>query len=127
MVRLPEGGLFHLAKASLVIGRGREADLVIDSPRLSNRHCRLFFDGHLWQIVDLDSKNGLAVNGDQLKKKELQPGDQIDIEEYRVVFEPPEEVFLSGLEPELQRLAQDARGTDPNLTFLNIDRFVSGD
>lgn len=79
MLQLPDGSLFHLAKASLVIGRGNEADLVLNETRLSSRHCRLFFDGTLWQIVDLDSKNGLSVNGERVNDSALYPGDQITL------------------------------------------------
>ena len=79
MLRLPDGSLFHLAKASLVIGRGHGADLVLSDARLSSRHCRLFFDGKLWQVVDLDSKNGLAVNGERVVDAPLYQGDRITL------------------------------------------------
>ncbi|MCA9108843.1 MAG: protein kinase [Planctomycetaceae bacterium] len=78
-VRLPDGSLFQLSKASLVIGRGQEADLTLDRMRLSSRHCRLFFDGTLWQIVDLDSKNGVKVNGERIVDSELYHGDRITL------------------------------------------------
>jgi len=79
MLRLADGSLFHLSKASLVIGRSHEADLTIESKRLSTRHSRVFFDGQLWQIVDLDSKNGMAINGTSVSASELYRGDRITL------------------------------------------------
>ncbi len=79
MLRLPDGSLYQLSKASLVIGRGQEADLTLDGMRLSSRHCRMFFDGTLWQIVDLDSKNGMTVNGERVIDSKLYRGDRITL------------------------------------------------
>ncbi|MGD9856287.1 MAG: protein kinase [Planctomycetaceae bacterium] len=63
MLRLPDGALYRMEQASFVIGRSHDADLTIDSKKLSARHCRLFFDGRTWNVADLGSKNGIAVNG----------------------------------------------------------------
>jgi eukaryotic-like serine/threonine-protein kinase len=64
MLKLPDGGLFRLAKADVAIGRNRdEVDLWIDDRRLSGRHCRLNYDGTNWQVIDLESRNGTEING----------------------------------------------------------------
>ena len=53
--------------------------MTLDRMRLSSRHCRLFFDGNLWQIVDLDSKNGVKVNGERIVDSKLFHGDRITL------------------------------------------------
>ena len=80
MLRLPDGGLFRLAKAEIVVGRSREqADLCIDDKRLSGRHCRLTFDGEQWQVVDLESRNGIEVNGRRVNASPLFGRDQLTL------------------------------------------------
>jgi serine/threonine-protein kinase len=76
-LRLPDGGLYRLTKSSIVVGRGQDVDLWLDSKRLSSRHCRIFYDGQTWQVVDLDSKNGTAVNGVPCAAAVLYAGDRI--------------------------------------------------
>ena len=53
------------ATGELVIGRGPEADLVIDLPSVSRRHARVL-GGDVPALEDLGSTNGSWVNGTQL-------------------------------------------------------------
>lgn len=46
----------------LVLGREAPA-LVLDDTRTSRRHCKLSFDGALWTVEDLDSRNGTYIDG----------------------------------------------------------------
>ena len=67
MLRLPDGGLYRLSQSEVVIGRQRnQVDLWIDDKRLSARHCRLTFDGDQWRVMDLESRNGTAINGQRV-------------------------------------------------------------
>lgn len=80
LLRLPDDGLFRLAKADIVIGRNREeVDLFIDDKRLSGRHCRLNFDGRGWQVIDLESRNGTEVNGRRVSISRLYGGDTLTL------------------------------------------------
>lgn len=47
----------------LVVGRDAGCDIAFDSPVLSRRHTRIFWDGSAVRIQDLGSQNGTAVNG----------------------------------------------------------------
>jgi ABC transport system ATP-binding/permease protein len=49
------------------IGKGRECDLFIDQPVVSNQHCRLGFHGDQYRLEDLGSTNGTYVNGYRLE------------------------------------------------------------
>ena len=65
----------------LVIGRDPDhADVVIYSARTSRRHCRISAAGKGWQIQDLDSTNGVYVNGERIgKERMLTVGDVIGL------------------------------------------------
>src|SRR5262249_6743434 len=45
----------------------------------SSRHCELTFRDGYWHIKDLNSTNGIKVNGVRLQSKLLHPGDEITI------------------------------------------------
>ena len=56
----------------LVIGRDPDqADVVLYSARISRRHCRIRAAGKAWQIEDLDSTNGVYVNGERVRKERM--------------------------------------------------------
>lgn len=59
LVELLDGG-------SLVIGRGRRADLPINDASASREHCRIDRDMASLEVVDLDSRNGVLVNGERI-------------------------------------------------------------
>jgi len=46
----------------LVLGREAPSH-ALDDPRTSRRHCRVDFDGALWTVEDLGSRNGTLVDG----------------------------------------------------------------
>lgn len=56
------GKRFVLDKDSIVIGRDRENDIVLNSDSISRRHCRIEYRGTRVFAIDLDSTNGTFVN-----------------------------------------------------------------
>lgn len=50
----------------LTIGRGQEADIVVDNTAISRQHCSLEFNNGVYYITDLYSLNGTQVNGDKV-------------------------------------------------------------
>jgi hypothetical protein len=71
----------------VVLGRSREADIVLQDPNVSRRHAELRRDEEGWQIVDLGSTNGIKVNGRRVDHHPLSPGDQITIGVTDLTFE----------------------------------------
>ncbi len=53
----------------LIVGSANDADLVLDNPTISRRHCQLDWQNGAWHIVDLNSTNGTYVNGQRLNDK----------------------------------------------------------
>ena len=68
-----------LLKSRIVIGRDADCDVKLNSPNVSGRHCELRFDGTWWRLVDLDSKNGVLVNGKPVREQLVWPGDRLTI------------------------------------------------
>jgi pSer/pThr/pTyr-binding forkhead associated (FHA) protein len=50
---------------------------VLEDPNVSRRHFELRLQGSTWFLVDLDSTNGVTVNGKRVSSGALAPGDEI--------------------------------------------------
>jgi hypothetical protein len=70
------------------LGRSRECDCVINDPNISRRHAELRRGSTGdWQIVDLESTNGVKVNGRQVEATRLSPGDEVVLGTVRFIFD----------------------------------------
>jgi hypothetical protein len=76
-----------LSGSRVVLGRSREADIVLQDPNVSRRHAELRRDDSGWQVVDLGSTNGIKVNGRRVDHQRLRPGDQVTIGVTDLTFE----------------------------------------
>jgi len=59
-----------------LVGRGPDCDLRIQDPRLSRRHARLNFTG-AWLLTDLASKNGVRLDGREVRETPVADGNWI--------------------------------------------------
>ncbi|MCH2186812.1 FHA domain-containing protein, partial [Myxococcota bacterium] len=67
-----------LQTEGLVIGRGREADLVLAESTISRSHARIDpGEDEGWLVEDLGSTNGPRVNGVQVSRQRVTDGDEI--------------------------------------------------
>ncbi len=71
----------------MVLGRSREADIVLDDPNISRRHAELRRQDGDWTIADLGSTNGVKVNGKRIDSAQLAPGDEIVLGTLELSFE----------------------------------------
>lgn len=82
---IPTGGgdAIPLLKPKLLVGRRDECDIALRFPNVSSHHCELeLIDGY-WQIRDLNSSNGIKVNGVRCAKSWLMPGDEVSIAKHK--------------------------------------------
>lgn len=63
----------------LTVGRRPSCDVCLPFPNISGLHCELSFRSGYWFVRDLNSTNGLRVNGERVTSKPLQPGDELSI------------------------------------------------
>lgn len=65
---------------TVVIGRGREADILLADLEISRQHLRARGEGETLVIEDLGSSNGTTVNGERIEgATRLREGDLIKI------------------------------------------------
>ncbi|QOC22921.1 FHA domain-containing protein [Wenzhouxiangella sp. AB-CW3] len=71
----------RLTERAIIIGRDPDqADLVLSAGRVSRQHCRVEPSERGWRIVDMDSTNGVYVNGVYIDSRhDLQRGDLIGL------------------------------------------------
>jgi pSer/pThr/pTyr-binding forkhead associated (FHA) protein len=63
----------------MMIGRHSEADIRLPLPDVSRRHCRLQWVEGCWQVIDLNSLNGIQLNGEQVLQAPLEQDDLLRI------------------------------------------------
>jgi hypothetical protein len=81
-----DGQRLRVDKRSVLLGRSRECDIQIEDANVSRRHAELRQEGTSFWIVDLDSTNGLEVNGKRVKRAKLDPGDSFTIGSTELTF-----------------------------------------
>jgi hypothetical protein len=88
VVALVEDGQRHeIRKRRTVIGRSKDCDIQLADPNISRRHAELRQEGTAYWIVDLDSTNGIEINGRRVKRVRLDEGDTVTIGSTDLVFE----------------------------------------
>lgn len=72
---------WELDKPTMLIGRGNDCDIVVNDRQVSRHHAKIVRDGDGYKLVDLNSKNGTFLNGQQLvgETHVLKDGDQVGI------------------------------------------------
>ena len=71
-----------------VVGRANDADLVLNFPEVSRRHCRFVRKRGSWFIEDLGSRYGTLVNGNSFSgRTALSSGDEILVGRVILAFE----------------------------------------
>jgi pSer/pThr/pTyr-binding forkhead associated (FHA) protein len=63
----------------MIVGRARESDIWVPDIRVSRRHCRIEPEGDGWAVLDLDSRNGILVRGEPVRRHVLGEGDEVQI------------------------------------------------
>jgi ABC transport system ATP-binding/permease protein len=90
------GREFELDKPAMVIGRTEDNDICINHRSISRHHAKVVRENGRHSIVDLQSSNGVRVNGEEYGKVELRRADVIDLGHVRLRFVEPGEDFVFG-------------------------------
>ena len=81
-----DGEEYRIERRRVVIGRSRECDIQLGDPNVSRRHAEVRQEGTSYWIVDLDSTNGIEVNGRRLKRAKLEDGDRVALGSTEITF-----------------------------------------
>ena len=86
-VALVDGQTRHeITKPVTVLGRSAGCDVRLSDPNVSRRHAELRQQGTSYWMVDLDSTNGVEVNGARVERAKLDHGDKVTLGETELVF-----------------------------------------
>ena len=73
-----QGGEFPIPEeGELLIGRSNDLDLVLVEDMVSRKHAKLVSSGMQITITDLGSTNGTFVNGEKIRRTDLETSDRI--------------------------------------------------
>jgi hypothetical protein len=81
-----DGRTKRVDKRRILLGRSRECDIQVEDPNVSRRHAELRQEGASYWIVDLESTNGIEVNGHRVKRAKLDSGDSFTVGSTEVTF-----------------------------------------
>jgi pSer/pThr/pTyr-binding forkhead associated (FHA) protein len=79
LVLVPTGVRVEINKPDMLVGRHSEADVRLPLADVSRRHCRFVYLTTGWQVVDLNSLNGVFVNNKRVERSHIRHGDRIRI------------------------------------------------
>jgi hypothetical protein len=109
-----------IEKTEVILGRSADADIPLDSPVASRRHCRIIRRQGAYFIEELGAKNGLFVNGRYCNVHKLVDGDRIEIADLILSFHRP---------PSERRQERDIRRNQPGaaykITKAQVDNAMS--
>ena len=80
-------GKEHVLKTGITtLGRSPKTDIQVLFSEVSRKHAEVVWEADGFVILDLDSENGVFVNGERVKKHALKDGDTIQIGPQKFVF-----------------------------------------
>ncbi|GGX78017.1 FhaA domain-containing protein [Streptomyces fructofermentans] len=83
------GNRHQISRSTLVMGRSTEADVRIDDPGVSRRHCEIR-TGTPSTIQDLGSTNGIVVDGQHTTRATLRDGSRIVVGSTTIIYRQAE-------------------------------------
>lgn len=105
------GKELDLTRPQMVIGRTDDNDLVLNHRSISRNHAKVTRDPETqrYTISDLQSSNGVRVNGQDYSKVELRRGDVVDLGHVRLRFVEPGEDFVFSRDAVIQDMPEGGR------------------
>ena len=86
--------IIELGDGDVIVGRSPECDIRLAVDSVSRKHARVIFRNEDYHIEDLNSTNGVYVNGVRVVKCVLRNNDQVEIGGVKIIFN--EEKTLKG-------------------------------
>ena len=95
------GDPFPLSKREITVGRHRSCDIVLNFNNVSGKHCQLVLSEGYWYVLDLQSTNGVKVNGNRVTDSRVDPGATLAISKhfFKLQYDPKKN-GATGLPPD---------------------------
>jgi type II secretory pathway predicted ATPase ExeA/pSer/pThr/pTyr-binding forkhead associated (FHA) protein len=91
---------YPLVPGRLVVGRAAESDIPVDSKFVSRNHCQIITSAHGTMVEDLNSTNGVHIQGIRVRRHELTDGDTIALGRHDLVYvDLRHATTIAGLDP----------------------------
>ncbi len=87
LVPVGGGDPIPLVNDVMTIGRRESCDICLKFQNISGTHCELALRNGVWHLRDLNSSNGVKVNGERTQRRPLRPGDEISIAQHKYVIQ----------------------------------------
>jgi hypothetical protein len=81
-----DGQRHEIDKRRVVLGRSKDADVQVADPNVSRRHAELRQEGATYWLIDLDSTNGIEVQGKRVKRLKLEDGTRFTLGSTEIAF-----------------------------------------
>ncbi len=118
----PDAGTeFELSKKTFLVGRSPGADININDSFASRQHAELHFIDNAYRLRDLESKNGVFVNGSRMAPGAtawLEDGDSLQFASTRFRFHDPSVTITA---PFLEALPESGLRVEPATRQVFID------
>ncbi|MBW2242519.1 MAG: FHA domain-containing protein [Deltaproteobacteria bacterium] len=102
----------------LCAGRGAECEIFLGAREISRRHALFVRSNDVYEVRDLDSVNGVFVNGERVHQRILTVGDIVQIETFELTFVLECEPIGSEIQTGADVLDPQVEHTDPLSTTL---------
>jgi hypothetical protein len=87
LIPLGGGDPIPLIKKQLLVGRRESCDIVLRFANVSAHHCQVFVNGGYWYVRDMQSRNGVKVNGIKVQEKRIDPGDALSVAKHNYTLD----------------------------------------
>jgi len=81
------GDAIPLIRQTLSIGRRESCDICLRFPNISGIHAQMEYRNGYWYIRDMNSTNGVKVQGVRVQEKLLHPHDEVTIGKRKYIIE----------------------------------------
>ncbi len=113
----------QLSKTDCTIGSASECEIQLSHPDVSLRQASIIWvDGHYY-LDDLESSNGVLLNGEKVQRAQLQGGDKITVHCFQLEFVADEKIVVESAAPivEVQSISKEYQlGKQTVTALINI-------
>lgn len=106
-ILMPVGGgdPIPLRKTELTIGRKDDCDVVLRFSNVSGRHCQLVLSSGYWYVLDMNSTNGVKINGKRVTDHRVDPGTTLSVgkHSFKLQYDPAKNGATGQPPPEILR------------------------
>ena len=105
------------------LGRGSNCDVVLDSDTVSRLHARIYQDPFgRWIVEDLDSQNGVLIEGQRIKARAVMPDELISIRPFTLTILPESDQQTATGPPSGSTIPIVDKGLEENIVSYTADR-----